>query len=117
MRFKKFRNRLKKGLLAILLSSTLVSCSSFFKTKEVVLDTVVSTINDDGDVVVTFTFVDNAKDPLTFIIPQGKTGNGIKVLPTGIQHSDQHALAAKTRRVQTMSVVNGNLSDTLPVME
>ena len=78
MRFKKFRNGLKKGLLAILLSSTLVSCSSFFKTKEVVLDTVVSTINDDGDVVVTFTFVDNAKDPLTFIIPQGKTGNGIK---------------------------------------
>ena len=41
------------------------------------IDDVYSTINEEGDVEITITFVDDAKEPLTFIVPQGQVGNGI----------------------------------------
>lgn len=67
------------GLVASLsLLITLTSCSNgFFKSTNVMIDDVYSTINEEGDVEITITFVDDAKEPLTFIVPQGQVGNGI----------------------------------------
>ncbi len=58
--------------------SALAGCSnSFFKTKNVVIDDVITLVNEDGDLVITITFVDDVKGPLSFTVPQGDPGNGI----------------------------------------
>lgn len=76
--FKNFKKRLTGLFASILMLTALSSCSSsFFKTKNIIIDDVVTVINNDGDLVVTITFVDDVKAPLTFTVPQGEAGNGI----------------------------------------
>lgn len=75
--FKARRFKMIGLLLTTLLVTPLASCTSFFGKNEIMIDDIVTTINGAGDIVVTITFVNDAKDPLTFTIPQGKPGVGI----------------------------------------
>lgn len=77
--FKKFK-RLFTGLFASLLMVTTVSgcANSFFKTKNVVISDVETKTNEEGDLVITITFVDDVRDPISFTVPQGSPGNGIE---------------------------------------
>ena len=34
--------------------------------------------NEEGDLVITITFVDDVRDPISFTVPQGSPGNGIE---------------------------------------
>jgi uncharacterized repeat protein (TIGR02543 family) len=67
---------------AVLLSAgmgLMTSCaSSFFKTPPTItIEDIVTTTNEEGDLVITITFTDDLKEPLSFIVPQGESGNGI----------------------------------------
>lgn len=58
---------------------SLTGCAnSFFKTKEIVISDVVTSTADNGDLLITITFVDDAKDPIVVTVPKGEAGNGIK---------------------------------------
>lgn len=75
--------KIKKLLLAGLALLTfpllsLTSCSGFFKTDVVMIEDIVATTLSDGNLQLTITFTDDARDPITVIVPQGKPGNGIE---------------------------------------
>jgi len=78
MKIKKSKFRMSALLASLTLLITLTSCSNgFFKSTNIAIDDVYSKINEEGNVEITITFVDDSKDALTFIVPQGQAGNGI----------------------------------------
>lgn len=57
---------------------SLTSCSGFFKTDVVMIEDIIATTLADGNIELTITFTDDAHEPISVIVPQGKTGNGIE---------------------------------------
>lgn len=74
------KHLLRRGILILSMLMPLVSCSAFFGSDEGTLIQNVTTQYDDasGNTIVTITFTDEDKSPITFLIPRGESGNSIK---------------------------------------
>lgn len=92
--------KLKKAFLSLLLLGSVISfssCSSFFGTSEVNngIENVQTSLDDDGNTVVTITFTSEDVPPVTFTIPKGSDGadgNGIKDIHTEYQETQNRVM-------------------------
>lgn len=77
------KRHLRKGIMFLTLALTLgglTSCSSFFNGSEYTISDVTSKTDIDGNTIVTITFNESGKDPLTFTIPKGMSGkDGVSI--------------------------------------
>lgn len=77
--FKKLKLRFLIFLTAMTSVFALSSCvGSFIKTKDVVIADVIADYDENGDLLLIITFVDDAKDPIYITIPKGDPGVGIQ---------------------------------------
>ena len=74
MKFKK-----KLLLIPLLFSFSLTSCNFMGGQEEsLLIESVETELDENGNTVVTITYYNEDQEPLTFTIPKGNTGNGIK---------------------------------------
>ena len=71
------KKSLKLSLIIFSLFS-LSSCSAFFNTESNSIKDVVTEVQDNGDTKITITFDSSSKPEVTFTIPKGQEGKGIK---------------------------------------
>lgn len=75
----KFKSLKKLLLGALLLTTPLTGCSSFFGEEGTIISNITTTYNDsEGYTLVTITFADEEVAPITFKVYDGDEGNGIK---------------------------------------
>ena len=60
-----------------------IGCGTgFFQEETVTIESIESSVNEKGDIVVTITYLDDVLEPVSFTIPKGLEGNGIKSIIT-----------------------------------
>lgn len=84
---KKTLRKIQLFLLSLLSFFALSSCSSFFSDEGMVIESITTKTDEEGDTTITIAFTDDFYDPVTFTIPapedgkegpQGPIGNGIE---------------------------------------
>lgn len=80
---------LKRSLIllsALFLTIPLASCTAFFGDPNAgkAIDNITTSVDSNGNTIVTITFVDKEDDPVIFTIPKGQDGVGISKVETAV---------------------------------
>ena len=92
MKFKKIK-MMFLGVIALLGGVTISSCSAFFGMEELIISSTEVITDNDGNTVVTITFTDENKSPLTFTIPNAINGtDGVGIASVTSELSEDKSL-------------------------